>query len=170
MTINPSSSTLPNTVPTTVPSNTSTFVPTFTNTQYPIPPPPQLSAQQQLPTNPGPTDQLPSAIPPPMMPPVNFGMPNPQQYPQQYFQPVPPSLFTDSQQQQQQQQVPFQFNPIANIHPNTSNFFSVPPPTSFQQASSVPPFANDYHDHSHDYDGHGHIHDHSDGHGHSHDH
>ena len=94
MTINPSPPTLPNTVPTTVPSNPATFAPTFTNTQYPIPPPPpQPSAQQQLPTtNLGPTDQLPSAIPPPVMPPFNFRMPNPQQqqqhnsrHPQQQF-------------------------------------------------------------------------------------
>jgi hypothetical protein len=43
------------------------------------------------------------------MPPFNFSAPNPQQ---QYFQPIPPSVFTNSQQQQQQQQLPFLFNPI----------------------------------------------------------
>jgi len=172
LTINPSPpATLPNTVPTNFPPNSSTFVPTFTNNQYPIPPPPLASAQQQPPTNPGPTDQFPSAIPPPIMPPFNFGMPNPQQQQQQqYFQPVPPSVFTDSQQQQQQQ-FPFQFNPTGNTYPNTLNTFSAPPP-SVQQTSLASSFTNDQQGHSHDYDssGHGHSHDHSGGHGHSHDH
>jgi hypothetical protein len=158
MTLNPSPPTLSNTVPTTVPSNTATFVPTFTNTRYPTPPPRPPSAQQQQSTNPGPTDQLPPIIPPPMMPPFNFGMPNPQQQ-QQYFQPVLPSLFTDSHQQQQP---PFQFNPTFNTDPNILNTFSAPPPSSVQQTSRVSPFATDHHGHSHDYDG--------SGHGHSHDH
>jgi hypothetical protein len=172
MTINPSSTALPNTAPATFPSNSSTFVPTFTNTQFPTPP--SLSAQQQQYTFSGPTDQLPSALPPPFMPPFNFGAPNPQQQQpqqqQQYSQPVPPSLFTSSQQQQQQP--PFQFNPTANAFPNTFNAFSAPPPSSVQQTSRASPFANDQHGHSHDYDGsgHGHSHDHSGGHGHSHDH
>jgi hypothetical protein len=186
MTINPSPPSLPNTVPTTVPSNPATFAPIFTNTQYPIPPPPLSSAQQQQspppPTtttaNLGPTGQSPSAIPPPIMPPFNFALPNPPQQQQQhqpqqqYFQPVPTSLFTDFQQQQQQQQPPFQFNPTLNPYPNTFNAFSAPPPpSSIQQASHISPFANDHHGHSHDQsDGHGHSHDHSDGHGHSHDH
>ncbi|CAF0808102.1 unnamed protein product [Rotaria sordida] len=192
MTLNPSPTTS-----TTFPSNSATFVPTFSNTQYPpisqpsvqqitnsgptdqlpsvvSPPvmPPSIggmSSSQQQSTNQGPTEQLPSVIPPPMMPPFNFQMPNPQQQQQQYFQPVPTSLFTDSQYQQQQQQAPFQFNPTANTYPNP---FSVPPPTYAQRSS---PFTHDHdssgHGHSHDYGmGHGHSHDHSGGHGHSHDH
>ncbi|CAF2999816.1 unnamed protein product [Rotaria sp. Silwood2] len=200
MALNPSSSTLTNTISTAYPSNSATFVPTFTNTQYP--PPSQSSVQQltnpgatdQLPsvvsppvmppsnvgmanpqrqsTNLGPTEQLPSMIPPPMMPSFNFQMPSPQQQ-QHYFQPVPSSIFTDSQYYQQQQP-PFQFNPNNNTYSNT---FSVPPPpTSAQQASSFAYDQSHGHDssgygHSHDYGmGHGHSHDHSDGHGHSHDH
>ncbi|UJR31307.1 hypothetical protein I4U23_018805 [Adineta vaga] len=170
---------------TNAPSNTGTFNPTFTNPQYPntLPPP---SAQQ--PTNLGPTDQFSSVMPPPTMAPFNFApfnsqqpqyqQPQYQQPQQQYFQPVPPSLFSDSQQQQQQQQPPppFQFNPAINTYPNTLNTFSIPPPppptSSGQQPSRASPFANDHHGHSHDHgaDGHGHSHDHSDGHGHSHDH
>jgi len=160
MTVNPSPSTLSNTVPTTIASNPATFVPTFTNTQHPPLPPP--STQQQF-TYPGPTDHSSSAIPPPVIPQYNFAVPNPQQ---QYFQPVPPSLFADSQQQQP----PFQFNPTANTYPNTFNAFSAPPPSSFQQPSRASPFTNDHHGHSHDHDGggHGHSHDHDAGHGHSH--
>ena len=162
MTLNPSPSTFSNTVPTTFPSNPAMFVPTFTNTQYPTPPLPPPSAQYQS-TYSGPTDQLSSTVPPPVMPPYNFAAPNPQQ--QQYFQPVPPSLFGDSQQQQPL----FQFNPAINTYPNA---FSAPPPSSFQQTSRASPFANDHHGHSHDHDGggHGHSHDHDAGHGHSHDH
>jgi hypothetical protein len=179
LTVNPSHAPLTSTVPTTVPPNSSTFVPTFGNTQYSAPSP---LAQQS--TNPGSTDRVTPVVPPQFMPPFNFGMPNPQQ---QYFQPVPPSVFSDSQQkqqqqyfqpgpppvfsdsqQQQQQQHPFQFNST----PNTFNAFSAPPPPSVQQTSRASPFANDHHGHSHDHEGsgHGHSHDHNGGHGHSHDH
>ncbi|CAF3579315.1 unnamed protein product [Rotaria sp. Silwood1] len=196
MTINPSPPNSTNIVPTNFPSYPATFVPTFTNTQY-APPPPQHSAQQltnpgptdQLPsvvsppvmppsnigvpssqqqsTNVGPTEQLPSVMPPPMMPQYNFQMPNPPQQ-QHYFQPVPPSLFTDSQYYQQQP--PFQYNSTANRYPNTFSATPPPPPPPVQRSS---PFAHDSsgHGHSHDYGmGHGHSHDHDDGHGHSHDH
>lgn len=181
MALSQSSSPSPNTVSTSFPSSTGTFSPTFSNPQYPNPLPPpsvQQQQQQQQSTNSGPTDQFPSAAPPPTMAPFNFTpfnsqQPQYQQPQQQYFQPVPPSLFSDSQQQQQQPP-PFQFNPAFNTYPNTLNAFSTLPPSSSpgQQPSRASPFANDQHGHSHDHgtDGHGHSHDHSGGHGHSHDH
>jgi hypothetical protein len=136
MTLNPSAS---NVVPTTVPSNSTTSLPTFSNIQFPPSMPP---SQSQRLTNPAPIDQLPSTIPPPVYPPFNFNASNPQQH---YFQPIPPSVFTNAQQQP-----PFQFN---------NNAF----PTSIQQ-----PYTHDNHNHSHEFDstGHGHSHDH----GHSHNH
>jgi hypothetical protein len=79
------------------------------------------------------------------MPPFNFSAPNPQQ---QYFQPIPPSVFTNPQQQQQQ--APFQFNP------NVVNTF----PTSVQQTSRASPYTHDNHGHSHECDGTGHSHNH----------
>ncbi|CAF0853820.1 unnamed protein product [Adineta ricciae] len=182
LTINQSAPTPPP-LPTTtsVPSTNAAFNPTFTNTQYSNPTPPPL-AQTQPRTNSGPIDQFPSAMPPPTMAPFNFAPANPQQPQyqqsqyqqpqQQYFQPVPPSLFSDSQQQQQQPP-PFQFNPAFNTYPNTFNTSPIPPPpSSVQQSSRASPFSNDHHGHSHGSgaNGHGHSHDHEGGHGHSHDH
>ncbi|CAF1288573.1 unnamed protein product [Rotaria magnacalcarata] len=188
MTINPSATPSFNPISTTFSSSHSTFAPTFTNAQFsspvqhqftnpglneqlptivspPIMPPSNLGMQhfQQQPTNSGPTDQYASIIPPPMMPSFNTGLGHPQQ---QYFQPTPPSLFTDSQYQHQQ--APLQFNP----NMNTFNAFPIPPPTSIQQTSSfIDDHDNSGHGHSHDHgDGHGHSHDHSDDHGHSHNH
>ena len=71
-----------------------------------------------------------------MLPAFNFSVPNPQQ---QYFQPIPPSVFANTQQQQQP---PFQFNP------NNVNVF----PTSVQQASRASPYTQDNHNHSHEFD------------------
>ncbi|CAF1249992.1 unnamed protein product [Rotaria sordida] len=135
MTLNPSSSSS-NTVPTAVPSTSSNLIPALNNIQPPLP--------TQRSTNSTPTYQLPPIVPPPIMP--SF---NPQQ---QYFQPVPPSLFANSQQQQQQQQMPFQFNPT------TANAF----PPSVQQTSRASPYAHDTRNHLHDCDStaHGHSHNH----------
>ena len=166
-------STASNAVPTNAAPSATTFNPTYTNTQYPNPLPPPSTQQQPPSTYTGPTNQFPAAFPPPTMPSYNFAAPNPnpqqhQQYQhQQYFQPVPPTLFSDSQQYQQP---PFQFNPAFNTYPNTLNAFPAPPTSSPQQAARASPFApNDHHSHDHDAGGHGHSHDHG-AHGHSHDH
>jgi hypothetical protein len=81
------------------------------------------------------------------MPPFNFSVPNPQQ---NYFQPIPPSLFTNSQQQQQP--------PLFQFNPNAVNAF----PSTLQQTSRSSPYTHDNHNHSHESDGtgHGHSHDH----------
>jgi hypothetical protein len=179
ITLRSSSPSATNTVPISAPSGPPMFQPPFSNPQYTAPPtsfPPPQQQQQQPPMRPFAADQYSSMIPPPAMPPFNFPMPNPQQqHPQQqYFQPVPPTLFGDyQQQQQQQQQPPYQFNPSMNAYSNPSNTFSVPPPTfgQVQQPARASPAISDHHGHSHDHDGsgHGHSHDHG-GHGHSHDH
>lgn len=130
---------------------------------------------QQQSTNSGSIGQYTSPMPHPVMPPFNTGMPNTQQ---QYFQPIPPSLFADTpyQQQQQQQQDPFQFNPNFQTYPNIYNTYSPPLQTSPHQTSSfIQDHSHDHgssgHGHSHDHGyGHGHSHDHDDGHGHSHNH
>ncbi len=105
ITLNSSSSSSTNIAPSAVPSNSSISIPSFSTIQLP----PVPTSQQQQSINTAPTDRLPPTVPPPIMPPFNFSAPNPQQ---QYFQPIPPSVFTNSQQQQQQQQLPFLFNPI----------------------------------------------------------
>ena len=160
--------------PSPVPTAVNSTVPTFPHTQYAPGPPPASSTTSAF-SAPTPVEQQrhiaapappPTNVMPPMaMPPYSYGMPtNPSQLPpgpQQYFQPVPPSLFTDPQQQQQQQSS-FLYNP----YPNLGNTFAPPP-----QARSSP-YAADHHGHSHDYpgSGYGHGHSHDDGHGHSHDH
>jgi len=125
--LNPSSSSS-NIAPSAVPSNSSTSIPSFSTIQ----PPSVSTSQQQQSTNFVPTDRLPPTVPPPMMPLFNFSAPNPRQH---YFQPIPPSVFTNSQQQQQQ--VPFQFNPHV-----------------------FPPSDSHSHSHEHDGSGHGHSHNH----------
>ncbi len=133
-------------MPSGVPPSSSTSIPSFSTIQPPSAP--FSFSQQQQATNIAPTDRLPPIFPSPIMPPFNFSAPNPQQ---QYFQPIPPSVFTNPQQQQQQQQAPFQFNP------NVVNTF----PTSAQQTSRASPYTHDNHGHSHECDGTGHGHSHN---------
>jgi hypothetical protein len=139
-------------VPNVVPSSSSTSIPTFSTIQTASVP--SFPSQQQQSTNIAPTNRLPFTVPPPVMPPFNFTVPNPQQ---NYFQPIPPPVFTNPQQQQQQQ-APFQFNP------NAAHAF----PTFAQQTSRASPHTPDNYSHSHDYDSTGHGHSHDQGHGHSH--
>ena len=115
MGVNPS---LFNTAPSVTPSNSSTSIPSFSTSQLPPVFPPFQQQQQSLDRS----------------SPFNSNAPNLQQ---NYFQPIPPSLFPNSQQQ-----APFQFNP--NAFPT----FRASPNT----------YENHSHSHEYNTSGHGHNH------------
>lgn len=155
---------------------TSGFVPNaFPSVSY-APPPTAYTGQHFQPVNHHSHEQL-AHLPPPAMPNFNIGMGQvhqQQQSSQQFYQPVPPSLFNDPNQQQQPKQ-PYQFNAGPGGYSSPPNMYSMAAPAGFgatSQSTRLSPYNydNQGHPHDHDHGGHGHSHDDGMGHGHSHDH